>query len=201
MLARMPSSGRATWTSVGAVVIAIVLGFGGCSKVESTPATAPSTSDGRAQRPRRDSPAGGEPEAGERGKLVGITAAHNAERSKAGVAPLRWSRDLARHAQAWADRLAADGCALEHHGDDPYGENLFWSSASASASAVVAEWAAESRHYNHRTNACRGICGHYTQVVWSATRSLGCGVARCGTAEVWVCNYDPPGNVVGRAPY
>jgi pathogenesis-related protein 1 len=30
---------------------------------------------------------------------------------------------------------------------------------------------------------------------------VGCGVARSGRTEVWVCNYDPPGNYVGERPY
>ena len=117
------------------------------------------------------------------------------------MAPLHWSPALARHAQVWADRLAKRGCALEHRRDDGYGENLYWSSATSTASAVVAEWAAEAKHYDHRKNSCKGVCGHYTQMVWSTTRALGCGTARCGTAEIWVCNYDPPGNFVGQAPY
>jgi uncharacterized protein YkwD len=172
------------------------LALGGCPTVDAT--AEPSRGDPPA---RGASPPRGKPDVGERGKLAGITAAHNAERKKVGVPPLQWSRALARHAQSWADRLAAKDCALEHHRNDAYGENLYWSSNAASASSVVAEWAAESSGYNHNRNSCKGVCGHYTQVVWSGTRSLGCGVANCGAAEVWVCNYDPPGNVVGEAPY
>jgi uncharacterized protein YkwD len=179
----------------------------GCPKVESTPASSPtsdasdepvpSTRGERAKPSSRREPA----TAGERGKLEGLTAAHNAERKKVGVAPLRWSQALARHAQKWADELAADGCTLEHRRDDPYGENLYWSSGAASASSVVAKWADEANNYDHRRNSCKGVCGHYTQMVWSTTRSLGCGAASCGNGEVWVCNYDPPGNFVGQKPY
>lgn len=40
-------------------------------------------------------------------------------------------------------------------------------------------------------------CGHYTQVVWRDSERLGCGVGDCtGGGEIWVCNYDPPGNVI-----
>lgn len=49
-------------------------------------------------------------------------------------------------------------------------------------------------------------CGHYTQLVWRNTKEVGCGYATCvddnGFSDgVWVCNYSPPGNFVGQAPY
>jgi hypothetical protein len=37
--------------------------------------------------------------------------------------------------------------------------------------------------------------GHFTQVVWRATTHVGCGTASCTGLVLWVCNYDPPGNV------
>jgi pathogenesis-related protein 1 len=183
--------------STRAAALAIVA-LGGCPKAESTPSTSPTTASSLAEP---TAPPRSEAEPGERGRLAGLTAAHNDARAEVGVPPLKWSRELARHAQSWAEKLAKDGCALEHRRDDPYGENLYWSSGAASASAVVAKWAAEASGYNHRRNSCKGVCGHYTQMVWSDTRSLGCGVASCDNGEVWVCNYDPPGNVVGQSPH
>ncbi|HEV3192188.1 MAG TPA: CAP domain-containing protein [Polyangiaceae bacterium] len=48
-------------------------------------------------------------------------------------------------------------------------------------------------------------CGHYTQVVWRQSRQVGCGVATCKngslTQDIWICNYAPAGNFVGKAPY
>jgi hypothetical protein len=57
--------------------------------------------------------------------------------------------------------------------------------------------------YDYKSNTCHqgGPCGHYTQVVWSGTRELGCGVARSPSREIWVCNYNPPGNYIGQRPY
>ena len=66
---------------------------------------------------------------------------------------------------------------------------------------VVGVWAAEARDYSYRANTCHGVCGHYTQLIWSDTREVGCAVARDASREVWVCNYDPPGNWVGVRPY
>ncbi len=39
--------------------------------------------------------------------------------------------------------------------------------------------------------------GHFTQVVWRGTAEVGCGTMTCGGMDVWVCNYDPPGNMEG----
>jgi hypothetical protein len=91
---------------------------------------------------------------------------------------------------------------LVHRSEPIYGENLFeMRGASASPAQVVAAWASESRNYDYNSNRCRGVCGHYTQIVWKDTKEVGCGVARGGGREVWVCNYDPPGNWAGKRPY
>src|SRR5712691_6171246 len=59
----------------------------------------------------------------------------------------------------------------------------------------------EARNYDYASNRCHGVCGYYTQIVWRDTREVGCGVARGPGREVWVCDYSPPGNWVGRRPY
>jgi pathogenesis-related protein 1 len=134
--------------------------------------------------------------------LSGLVASHNRVRAEVRVAPLLWSSEVAAAAQRWADRLAASGCRLQHNPRTPHGENLFWTSVPVDTSRVVAAWAAEKKNYRYATNTCPGgVCGHYTQVVWARSTKLGCGVATCGSAQVWVCNYDPPGNVIGQKPY
>jgi pathogenesis-related protein 1 len=140
----------------------------------------------------------------ETGKLAGLTAAHNRLRAEVHVGPLSWSNEIGRWASAWAQQLAAHGCQLAHRpaGADRYGENIFWSSDAVTSSAVVAQWAAERASYHHAGNRCDGVCGHFTQMVWRASTKLGCGMASCpGGGEIWVCNYDPPGNMMGESPY
>ena len=130
-----------------------------------------------------------------------MLAAHRAVRAREGVAPLVWSDRLAARAQDWADTLLARRQFI-HRPNSPYGENLFEiTGAAASAAEVVNDWASESRNYDYRSNRCYGVCGHYTQIVWGDTKEVGCGVARGGGREVWVCNYDPPGNWAGQRPY
>lgn len=130
-----------------------------------------------------------------------MLAAHNAVRARVGDPPLAWSVRLAAAAQEWASRLIATG-AFQHRPEDPYGENLYAiSGGAASPWQVVDAWAAEASNYDVRSNTCAGVCGHYTQIVWRATRFVGCAIATDPEREVWVCEYDPPGNVVGYPPY
>jgi len=154
----------------------------------------------KVREPKPSEPA--KPTGEETGALVGLRAAHDEARALVGVAPLSWSNTLGAYAQEWANQLAANDCKLAHRPSSPYGENLFWKTSTATASEVVAAWTAESANFDAASNSCSAdVCGHYTQVVWSATTSLGCGVASCGQQQVWVCNYDPRGNIVGQKPY
>jgi uncharacterized protein YkwD len=128
-------------------------------------------------------------------------AEHNAVRAKVGVAPLVWSDRLAAIAQQWADTLLARK-QFVHSKNPAYGESLFEITGGvASPAKVVGAWAGESGQYDYAANQCRGVCGHYTQMVWRGTKEVGCAVARGGGREVWVCEYHPPGNWVGQRPY
>jgi pathogenesis-related protein 1 len=147
-----------------------------------------------------------------------MVAAHNRWRKTAGVPPLTYSTDLAASAQKWADHLKrSNQCKMKH--SDPeakYGENLYWASAiewsngkselqQVSPKKVVDSWGSEVSDYNYNANSCtKGkMCGHYTQVVWKSTTTVGCAVAVCEDSQeqVWVCQYQPPGNWGGKKPY
>jgi len=129
--------------------------------------------------------------------------AHNAWRRKAGVPPLTWSPQLANYAQEWATQLLKEN-RFEHRKNNPYGENLAMAGGQQfSPERVVTMWGEEVKDYNYSTNSCKPgkMCGHYTQIVWRNTKQVGCGMARGNGKEVWVCNYNPPGNFIGRRPY
>ncbi len=137
-------------------------------------------------------------------EFKGMITAHNAVRQQVGVQPLRWSTEAAQVAQAWANNLKMQGCPLEHNPNRGfYGENAAWGGGmSLTPQSVVGMWASEGKDYHYDTNSCTGdTCGHYTQVVWGTTTEVGCGKASCGNAEVWICDYAPPGNYVGQKPY
>ncbi|MCP3140115.1 CAP domain-containing protein [Pyxidicoccus xibeiensis] len=106
-------------------------------------------------------------------------------------------------------------CNFRHNGErGDFGENIaaatpdLWDTPD-----VVNEWAKEVADYDYARNTCAAgkQCGHYTQVVWRATKRVGCATQVCTTNspfgsraptwQFWVCNYAPPGNYVGQRPY
>ena len=152
----------------------------------------------------------------------GTLASHNAVRAQLGLNPLRWSNKLAVYAQQWAKHQArTQNCLMQHrpHSAGPFkqihGENLFWASPkrwsdgkielqNISISGVVKAWASEVKDYDYQTNSCRigEQCGHYTQIVWRESQAVGCAKVVCADkSQLWVCNYNPPGNYVGEKPY
>ena len=131
-----------------------------------------------------------------------ILLAHNRHRARHCAAPLRWSAAVAAVAQAWADQLVRDECAFEHSKGNKYGGNLFFMGPSDPGSAVIAadEWYSEITAYDYGAPGFGMSTGHFTQVVWRASTELGCAVAQCNGGDLWVCNYNPPGNVHGQYP-
>ncbi|MEZ4601669.1 MAG: CAP domain-containing protein [Syntrophotaleaceae bacterium] len=134
---------------------------------------------------------------------------HNRVRAEVGTNPVSWSPSVAAHAQEWADHLAAGACRMKHRPATgqwagPYGENLFIGTAGYYGVVDAARgWESEKRDYEgdpiDRSNFQE--VGHYTQMVWSETREIGCGKAQCEGKVIIVCNYNPPGNVLGQKPY
>ncbi|KAL5560889.1 hypothetical protein UlMin_030639 [Ulmus minor] len=128
--------------------------------------------------------------------------AHNTARSQVGVGPMTWDDKVAAYALNYANKHKGD-CKLVHSGG-PYGENLAASSGGLTGTASVKLWVDEKQYYNYNSNSCASgrVCGHYTQVVWRKSVRLGCAQVRCNNGGTFViCNYDPPGNVVGQRPY
>jgi uncharacterized protein YkwD len=127
-----------------------------------------------------------------------ILAAHAARRADHCAPPLAWSDALAASAQRWADHLAESGCQLEHT-QSPYGENLAAGTAGTLTPEDVADmWYVESERYDFGRGGFSMDTGHFTQLVWVGSTSLGCATSTCEGMDVWVCNYDPPGNVEGE---
>jgi len=74
----------------------------------------------------------------------------------------------------------------------------------------LSRWLDEQFNWNCQTNGNNGgVVGHYTQMVWSASKQLGCAAVVCNSnspfggrfGSRWtnvVCHYGPAGNVNGR---
>jgi len=148
-----------------------------------------------------------------------LISAHNKWRAEAGVnTKINYSNELEKSSKTWAEHLKQFNlCRMKHSsGKGRYGENIFWASAltwsdgrkeiqTVSPTKVVDSWGKEKADYDYASNSCAPgkTCGHYTQIVWRDTKEVGCAVTVCEDTlqQVWVCQYQPAGNWVGRKPY
>lgn len=129
--------------------------------------------------------------------------------------PLAWDAQLAAKAQAYADSCPTQhsmrGSAFRRSSD---GENIAWGQQHAEAAGH--DWYEEVNGqgpggtyskppYDFGQTTFSREHGHFTQVVWRETTAMGCGTKVCpelfsgwGDASVWVCQYNPGGNVGGK---
>lgn len=133
---------------------------------------------------------------------------HNATRAEVRQPVLTWSDALAADALAYARELARTG-RFEHapqpRGNPNQGENLWMGTRGAYRYEEMAgHWIDEKRVFVNRpmpnastTGNYRDV-GHYTQIIWSGTREVGCAMASNRRDDFLVCRYLPTGNVVGQ---
>nr|XP_043623453.1 pathogenesis-related leaf protein 4-like [Erigeron canadensis] len=123
---------------------------------------------------------------------------HNCIRKVLNLPPLVYDPEMEKFAQSWADQRK--DCAMIH--SDRCGENMA-SGPDMNITYGIQLWLDERLDYDYPNNNCMKMCGHYTQIVWKNTQRVGCARSQCADPTCWVvvCNYDPPGNVVGQWPY
>ncbi len=139
-----------------------------------------------------------------------LTAHNNARASISNAIPqipsVTWSESIAYAAQELANDIQSDSCRLRYNRNIPYGQTLALVYTDyiekVTPAYIVDLWMSEKKSYNATTGKCNGgICGHFTQVVWRKTRQIGCHVATCSRSQVWVCMYNPQGNIYGEKAY
>jgi len=113
---------------------------------------------------------------------------------------LYYDLNLEAQAQGWAN-----ACSLSHTTFEQRfgaGENLAWGTG-LSAEVAAFLWLNEVNVFRYPGCSTGNWwdCGHYTQMIWSNTRSLGCASAQCGAFVYYVCRYQGPGNYIGQPPY
>ncbi|KAG8702715.1 hypothetical protein FRC09_004583 [Ceratobasidium sp. 395] len=142
--------------------------------------------------------------------------AHNSFRAQHGARALVWSPALATKAQNWAN-----ACVFKH---GSVGENLAAGTGNYGAVDAVKGWTDEISTSEFALelvvqSLTRSVedydprnpkPSHFTQVVWKSSTQLGCAVKQCppgsifpakfGVAYYHVCEYAPPGNVIGQFP-
>lgn len=149
-----------------------------------------------------------------------ILSKHNFYRSIAGITTLEWDDGLQMLAENWVNKLqSTNNCKMSHsptsyrqnsNGFSYIGENLFYyySSQPFNLTGELAERSVQSWYeeiadfqYSPKGVVCplrgkKGAIGHFTQVMWDSTKSVGCGYALCNGNKILVisCNYGPGGN-------
>lgn len=139
-----------------------------------------------------------------------VLASHNRERTAMGIAPLAWNARLAADAREFGAELAATNSFghSEEDEDNPVGENLFAGTVGHYApEAMVDAWVEEKKNFkpgifpnNSRTGDLADV-GHYTQLMWRETGSVGCAVVASEELDYLVCRYAQVGNVEGERPF
>ena len=137
---------------------------------------------------------------------AGLLAYHNQLRAEVGSPALRWNPALAASAGQYA-RVLADSGQLVHssrQGRENERENIIVGRRGSGSPMTMAQtWGNERRLYTPGVfpAVCAGdwsTCAHYTQMVWSTTRDVGCAFAAGRQYQALVCRYSPPGNRDGR---
>lgn len=125
--------------------------------------------------------------------------AHNAYRLEHGAPALQLDPKISEFAQNWANELAQSN-EFRHNTDRRYGENVYTCSGKEPSGAEVAgHWYSEIKDYSFDLSEFTPVTGHFTALVWCASRMLGIGIARSKSGETYVvANYDPAGNIIGR---
>ncbi|CAH8602200.1 unnamed protein product [Schistosoma bovis] len=113
---------------------------------------------------------------------------------------LRWNKKLARNAQQVANKCdlnfdLVNDKLLEQF--ESVGQNVAETDTIENA---MENWFRESHNYNYEIDKCNGSCSNYRQMVWAQTKHIGCGLNKCKTKLMIVCNYSPSADDKGK-PY
>ncbi|CAG8962072.1 hypothetical protein HYFRA_00005115 [Hymenoscyphus fraxineus] len=117
---------------------------------------------------------------------------HNFFRKQHGAKDLVWDQKLADFGQSDSDKCA------QKHSNGPYGENKAWGTALDTKTAVNM-WGSERTKFNFNNGGFSMATGHFTQVVWKETTTVGCGLTKCGGSigNLITCEYEAFGNMEG----
>lgn len=135
----------------------------------------------------------------------------SAERTVKGVTKVLWDEHIAEVAQNYADqciwghnsnRNSQFAAVLSRYGlpSASLGENIAAGYPSRTSTSAMDGWNSEEADWSCASNTCAGgaQCGHYTQVTWSSTTHIGCGIRQCTTGSPFggtgqwtniVCDY------------
>ncbi|XP_078365446.1 uncharacterized protein LOC144649745 isoform X3 [Oculina patagonica] len=187
-----------------------------CSKPPAPPSREPPETQSPTKKPTAAPKPTQAPGEGPTGFQKACLEAHNDYRFFHRAPPLKWSAELTRDAQAWANHLAANNL-FDH---DPtarpkdQGENLYSMTYPKrlcdldengpdclSCGEMVKMWYDEELDYDYVTGKAK-VAGapilHFTQIVWKASKEMGMATAVANNRLVAVARYTPAGNIDGQ---
>ncbi|KAG8276350.1 cysteine-rich secretory protein LCCL [Homalodisca vitripennis] len=124
-----------------------------------------------------------------------------------------WDEELARKAQQWADQCinGHDSGSARRVSRFAVGQNIAssWTSPYPNRLGEYPDFASQIKAWFNEVYQYRGgyshSTGHYSQIVWGDTHSVGCGYSYSHDGsrytKLYVCNYGPGGNVLGYDAY
>ncbi|KHO01199.1 Allergen V5/Tpx-1-related protein [Metarhizium album ARSEF 1941] len=122
-----------------------------------------------------------------------ILESTNLYRQQHNAPDLTWNETLASFATGHLER---SDCEFKHSGG-PYGENLALGFPNVTAS--VEAWGNERDKFDWENFRFQFETGHFTQLVWKTTTSVGCDRRVCAKSGWYLaCEYWPRGNVQGQ---
>ena len=118
--------------------------------------------------------------------------------------PLTWDDQLASFADNWSSYLLKNN-GFYHSNNKLYGENLaYFQGYNATPVELIKKsidlWYDEIRMYDFNASQYTSGTGHFTCLVWKASRLHGFGYSyNTTTKEVVISmNTSPPGNIIGQ---
>jgi len=146
-----------------------------------------------------------------------IVNKHNILRASEGASDMEmmtWNESLAAAAELWVTHCMwqrgfppLPGTTFTEYGQCIYAKN----GAKINLVGSIQEWYDQKTNYDYNTMRCAPgkSCRHYTQLVWSTSRQIGCAYRYCDkltksdfrNAEYLACNYVPAGNFEGLKPF
>ncbi len=126
---------------------------------------------------------------------------HNFYRKIVGAPPVFWSDTVEKYAIEQVAEIIENP---NNYKINPYyGINIYRSPENPTPTKIVEYWAKEQRYYHGEVIDEKNVelVGHYTQIIWKQTFSIGCALGQTkGGVYVVVCLYNPKGNCIGCKP-
>nr|CAH7735667.1 unnamed protein product [Callosobruchus chinensis] len=125
---------------------------------------------------------------------------------------MKYDQRLAQEAQRIANSCVFAHQAVHDGRWGHVGQNLYTSMSTANSKGAdwggaLRSWSSESKAYRYG-GPITAQNGHFTQMIWADSEFIGCGYTHYKSNDpkwrykkLYVCNYGPGGNIIGRSPY